>query len=343
MYSGLGPILRKVFNILCFMLALFWTYRCLKSYLDDDDVVLVHYKQFHQSPSAIYPSITICLSNPFAQEKVFGDKEYSVAEYLKVLRGYVWNEKLANLDYDNVTINLDDYLKEYRVVSQFDTVYDQDFTEQEQEANHALKRYTITLRSPLVKCFTFDTSYKEESKINAIRISLDTKVFTNKRRPTSAFGSGDRRLIVALTYPKQLTRCYSSAKMRWPNRSNDSSINYQMHFAVTSMDVVKYRNKRKDPCIENWKAYDIYVQEELIKTAGCNPSQWKYESELPKCSRKDQLALILDKFDNVIAQDFWNYNPCQMIRQIQYKYEEVEEDNASSITLNVDFIGMINE
>ena len=120
-----------------------------------------------------------------------------------------------------------------------------------------IKSYAITVRSEMSKCFAFDTPYKQGSKILGIIISLDPKIFVNKRRPSTHL-YGETALGVDLTYPKQVSRSFSGAKMMWPNRSNDSSVNYIMYFRVTSMNVVKYRNKRNDPCFENWKTYDRF-------------------------------------------------------------------------------------
>ena len=86
-----------------------------------------------------------------------------------------------------------------------------------------------------------------------------------------------------------------------------------------------------------------FVYDDMMKTAGCNPSYWKRESKLPKCSSKDELALINDIFVKAAGQGYWKYKPCQIIKQIQYMYEDLEQDNASSITVYVDLKGMKNE
>ena len=62
----------------------------------------------------IYPSLTLCWDMAIDEEKLqmYGNNLNSSA-YTMFLRGLVWDEQMLNVDYDDVMINLNDYILRY--------------------------------------------------------------------------------------------------------------------------------------------------------------------------------------------------------------------------------------
>ena len=60
------------------------------------------------------PSITLCFFDPYLQEKL---KEFktNVSEYTRFLQGQYWDPKLLKVNYDDVTIDLKEYLLGYDI------------------------------------------------------------------------------------------------------------------------------------------------------------------------------------------------------------------------------------
>ena len=140
----------RIFHILCSISAFSLTCWCIYKYMKNDDVSLVNYKRYHSDKNSIYPSLTLCFNNPFINDKLqsFGDG-VNITTYSKFLKGLYWDKKMNQIDYDNVTIDIENYIIEIKVVVANGSVYnDKDI----------LKRYVVT-RSSSLKCFSFDPPF----------------------------------------------------------------------------------------------------------------------------------------------------------------------------------------
>ena len=100
-------------NLLANIVLLFWLIialgiECLRKYLADEDVSKSSHKKFHSSnPDTIYPSITLCVLNPFLEHQLeqYG-KGINITSYSYFLRGIHWDERMLKIDYDSVTTSL---------------------------------------------------------------------------------------------------------------------------------------------------------------------------------------------------------------------------------------------
>ena len=83
---------------------------CLYKYSLNKDLSQVTFKEFHKTKKNIYPSLTLCFANIFYEENL---KEYgvkSINDYVNYINGKHWNDRMIDVDYDNVTLNIGDYL-----------------------------------------------------------------------------------------------------------------------------------------------------------------------------------------------------------------------------------------
>ena len=103
----------KFFHIICICATLAMTCWCFIKYCLDKDVSLVGFVTFNQDESNIYPALTICFWNPFLNEKL---KSYgsgiNVSTYSNFLQGKHWDNRMMDIDYDDVTVSIEDYLTE---------------------------------------------------------------------------------------------------------------------------------------------------------------------------------------------------------------------------------------
>ena len=103
----------KTIDRLFFMICLFATISLsiysLSRYLRNEDTTVLKVTKFFSSSESIYPSLTFCIVPPFLDKKfaTFGNKEINTESYMKFLEGEFWDEKFADIDYDNVTVSLD--------------------------------------------------------------------------------------------------------------------------------------------------------------------------------------------------------------------------------------------
>ena len=89
---------------------------CIWIYLMDEDVSHVTFQYFNEDDDSRYPSVTLCFTFPFLEHKlkmiggnITGDL------YQNFLKGEYWDENMMSIEYDNVTLNLDEYINNISV------------------------------------------------------------------------------------------------------------------------------------------------------------------------------------------------------------------------------------
>ena len=108
-------ILRVAFTLICISATIFTTVIQFMNYCTVEDQTIVTYKRFHESEIDVYPSISLCWTMAIDEEKLKRfDNEFTLKAYTYFLHGYSigeqWNKDMLRVNYDNVTINFDDYI-----------------------------------------------------------------------------------------------------------------------------------------------------------------------------------------------------------------------------------------
>ena len=77
----------------------------------DEDVAIIEFQTFNSDKDHIYPAVTICFSNPLLEEKLatYGPG-INVSSYSSFLRGDFLDERMLNINYDDVSLNIEEYL-----------------------------------------------------------------------------------------------------------------------------------------------------------------------------------------------------------------------------------------
>ena len=337
------PSIRKFYNMICVVAAVYMSIVCLENYISDEDVCLVDFKEFHTQPGDVYPTISIIIFNPFYH----GKKPVDAYGYMQFLEGKTdWNEEYGKIYYNEVTIDLTDHLIDYRVW------YDDEFFAmiegQYNNTRHkSFKQPESSLQLGGMKTFAFDTDYKPGKHVQAVEIVLNSTVFgTDELRPSNLDAkNGYKAFGVAFTYPGQGIKTYSNVKYAWPVRKSDSNKYYTMEFSIKRMEVVAYRNKRNNPCIEDWRRIDEIASEKMAQNIGCKPPFFTHlNMTLKDCSNTFQLKEFTKQMQRLVTKQMvgenWKYYPCRTIKQLQYSYQDIEESRESGITIRVDFRGM---
>ena len=109
---------KYVFHFLCGVATVGFTIYCVHQYIKDEDVARIEFAEFNAEEDNIYPTITLCFPSPLIEEKLASYGEgITVESYSAFLTGQngSWDERMAKIDYDDVSINIEDYfLGKYR-------------------------------------------------------------------------------------------------------------------------------------------------------------------------------------------------------------------------------------
>ena len=321
------------FQFACIIAAVSTTCWCVYIYSQDKDVCLVDFKQYNEEKEYIYPSFSLIFVNPFIDEKL---KKYgegiSAKTYSQFLEGQLWDERMLNISYDDVTIDMADYFLGYDIMLANLTL--KSYNSFGDDENDGWKPPYVSHRHPKWKAFAVDKPYHKGQRIIRIWTKIKTSIFPNSIRPhkteynSSSHDFGGLEFI--LHYPGQIFRSWNLGigKWAWPLRTNASSKNFVMAFTRRNMDVLVRRNKRMDPCNEDWLNYDKDVLERQMTLIGCRPPYYN-DIDLPICPTHETLKQVAPP----TPEDLNGYPPaCRAISKLQFDYQDIDEDE-----------GMMNE
>ena len=110
-------ILTNIFRFACFSVAfgmtIYWCYEFSK----DDDLCLVDYKPYDSSLAVDYPMLSFCLRDPFVESKLQQYNETLTSKkYKKYLTGSKYYDAIENVDFNDVTVDLSEYVYSDKIV-----------------------------------------------------------------------------------------------------------------------------------------------------------------------------------------------------------------------------------
>ena len=91
---------------------------------------------------------------------------------------------------------------------------------------------------------------------------------------------------------------------------------YTMTFDIHNVAVLKRRNKKHSPCIENWRNDDNVRKSQISKIVGCKPNHWNLSFSFPHCRTKQQTKKALLKEENPTIPSCYN------IERYSFQYNE---------------------
>lgn len=313
------------FRLLAIFVTIGLTGWCLYKYILDEDVSSVEFVSFNDDEQQLYPALTISFWNPFSNEKL---KTYgsgiNTTTYSRFIQGIYWDDRMTSIDYDDVTVSLEDYMTEIGVqYGNFSTRIWHDNFHKEREYEN-MPSFYVSNRNGGSKCFSFTMPYVKKIPVVSFFVRINADIFPNgKRTPHPNFDGSNVDAGGFATFfhlPGEHLRSYFDKKYSWNSRENNTE-NYDMIFTVKNVEVLKRRNKFVKPCNKDWKNDDDILMDKIMQSIGCKPPHWKLNTHLKHCSTKQQIKL----FRWPTYQDLQKFSPpCNVIEKLQYDYEELD-------------------
>ena len=162
---------RCLFRTFCLLTTLSMSFYCAYKYHLDEDVSIITYKHFHDSEDGIYPSFSVCFYNPFKVEEL--EKHgTNVSLYARYLQGLYWDPNMERINYEDVTLQIENYLCDVTRDSHDLTwidyqdmkiIHDKKFGNKCQKSRDSsyfkVSNPYVHYKSGFNKCFTFDIPY----------------------------------------------------------------------------------------------------------------------------------------------------------------------------------------
>jgi hypothetical protein len=305
-----------VFHGVCFFVVILYSISSVRDFLKNDDLCEVSFRTFHKDEKSSYPSFTMCLNTPFADDelKKFSSKLSSLS-YEAYLTGRQHQDfqTFTNISYTDVTIQNKDLL-----VSAF--VMYKDYLNKSLIDTEMVSTHSWPWRSCMMKCFSFEVPFKKDNLADYLSIWFNNTIFPNGTRPNDGWSS--RGLQVFVHYPNQFGRSYKNKRRFWKTRySNDA---YRMRFYFKGMEVLEKRHKPYDKCEED-TPYDEWLVQHIVEIIQCRPPYWNVVGNFSVCVTPDQLGEATKLFSEFFYGVQKWLPPCTEIKKVDLNYRETEE------------------
>ena len=326
---------QRIFHSFCLVITFGLALRCLFKYLNDNNLSIIDYRKFHQnSPDHMYPSMSWCIINPFIDHelKKYG-KDINVTSYSYFLQGRYWDDRMLDIDFDNVTVSLSDNLLKVWLIlhnsTQYNYVHDEkvSYSSANDWGQHPwVPKFYVSFRSWDRKCFTFDIPFMNGQPVFRFILTVKNSFFPQNVRPTywPFYGHNPEKgkgFMVYFHYPGQHFTSVHTVKYDWKHISNYSNT-YRMDFGMSYIEMMRRRNRPQHTCIEDWRNYDQMMMDDIMLKAGCKPPHWKTSQNFSLCSKREQMIYFDRKKWTEKVEAFGP--PCKAIGLLQYNYNEEE-------------------
>ena len=320
--------------IMTFAMMSYGTYK----FYADESTSIVDAKAFHDTEDDIYPSLSLCMEADDRKTESLAIYNYTQIkeqvdingwydnkrrnEYAKFLMGMELKlnsfngvKEMIDLNYDDVTVDLKSYVKQVEIKSGKTLLYEWNPSTKDQP----MPLY-VSYRHPLVKCYSIDLSetVKSQNKMQGTTISSVVIRFYNQNR---VFNSSSEILMAYfMHYPKQLMR---SAALHRDHLGVTSTI-FSTMINIGNIEVIRRRNTRHTPCLEDFDKTDDLVMKRLIEKTKCRPPHLPNNHGFPKCNTVQEMAQALTPSLSTLNPDFlkdFDKNPgkpCSQVYGIAY-------------------------
>ena len=126
MQINVRPIVSYTFTFLCvsttFSMVVYWAYK----FNLDENISVITYRKFYERENDVYPTISMCLINPFLKQRL-ADYKVNQSSYLEYFKGEHFSEDMLKVNYKNVTIDIADSIKGYEMLFRNGTDFEAKF------------------------------------------------------------------------------------------------------------------------------------------------------------------------------------------------------------------------
>ena len=268
----------------------YWIY---KYEVVDRNVGVVDYEILDKIEDDL-PALAMCFMNPFLNNKLQSiDPTINSSIYLKYIQGEYYDFQLAGIDYDNVTLNLNDYFLFAEVKLRNDS-------------NHIKKRLYPTHEiifdgmyyGKFSKCYAAKLIKDELSNIEQIIF-----YYNNSQLLKDWYGQMYRlrhRIDTTVFYPGQFLLEITSHQFEEISVTR----NWKTQWNIKAIEYLKRRNSRNHKCMKNWKHFDDVARSEHVTRIGCKVPYDRSHEAIKRCANKKDIKQATMNYSDIWKKYF---------------------------------------
>ena len=310
-------IIPFTFKLACISAAVCMIFFWIVEYQRNESTTLIEYKSIREIRNVTYPELTICMDHPFLNNELTTfSSDLDKIKYLDHLKGgNSFNYSYNNISYDQVTPNLFKYLDQIWIGWKPSPNNLPKYCADHNNCSYFTftNNYNGISDITFLKCFGIQLNENYIHEINSFQLIFNESL--------SDVLSQIKRVFVTLNQPNQFTRNSNGVQYVW---NSPKGIKRKDFFQITSIDILKRRNKVQEPCLVDWYNFDTLALKPHIAKVGCRPPYHIGYEKFPSCRTQSQMkASIYDPWsmDNTDLP-----KPCQEMPNIFYKHSFKDTD-----------------
>ena len=319
-------ILSLLYGVVCGLATILLICNCFYKFWLDKDASQISFKQYHENKDALYPSVSICFNWPYRKD-AFRELGPGIdaENYNKFLSGKIWDDKYLDIDYENVTLDLESYLNSINVEN---TKHEVEYYNLEKNVTdtHGIT-LSVTGRSSDEKCLGIDIPYTEKLPLKRMKLKFKNQIF----KDIDTKSVYKQNFYLSFHYPSQfLISSIKSAIIPFKVNtilspsSNGVTLN-KLTLNVEHMEVLRRRNKITENCNMDWKTNDQLFKTHLIQAVGCSPPHWYHRKDFRNCSSKKEISRFDYEFHDRLDGSTGFRHPCLQIEKLFFQYKELRD------------------
>ena len=321
------------FKVCCTLATIFMVGFWILKFQKNEDVSVFEYKEINEFEDLVYPEVSLCLMNPFLIDKIKEiDNNASLNKYVEYLKGIQSIDEIyQEIDFNNVTLDLFEYLTHYHI-----QMIDGNESKMYDISRNCLGKKKCPLvkfknnfngfwRGTFFRCFGAEIEKQFATKIKQLALIFKDSLASPIIKIQEA-NALQGVVSVKFNYPQQMLKGSEVLKYIW-KKPNESRVHNM--FQITSMEVLKRRNKENSPCLLDWMHFDDTVLKKHLKEVGCSAPY--LNSGKPPCITKEKMSESLYEMTKVKSKH--SLQPCQEMSDIRYTFEIVEPQNISQLNV----------
>ena len=290
------------FKHLCLVTVVFMVgYWFYKYEIEDRDIGVVDYVSMSEAHNFELPIATLCIKNPFlANLSSDGNSKADFEKYLEYLQGDYWEDSFTTIQYENATVNLNDYF-----------VYGAEkWNNESQWRKSSLKfRHQNVFNgfylSDFLKCFSIESEISKKLYIKKIRLYYNINELFQK------YGKSKFSLYYKINYPGQ----FLLGETPYQLKKSFNSTSKHRFIRIKKIEILKRRNTRNKKCSESSLKYDEMVLNKHVEKFGCNLPYVKKQKGYSTCHTKEKIKNA--RFEYETTKTMGYPKDCQRMSEIR--------------------------
>ena len=323
--------LEAIFKLWCILTVSFmigyWIYKFNKN----EDITLIEYRLVTELDGILLPEMCLCIRDPFLS-KSFSNKTGRLEEEKQAYKQYLLGNKSINkvyqdVEYDEATFNAFDYFKSILISWKSRETNFSRICSNINDCPYFIfsNNYNGMISDDFFKCFGVAIKKEFSKEVAHYMLIFRSELRNNIEDATST--------LVSFNLPNQFIRNFGGNKpVKW---RTDSKRGIDI-FEITSVELLKRRNKRNEPCMDQWMSYDKIVEQRHVEDVGCRAPYQTLYTGYPVCNTTEKMR---ESLFHGLKLTHEHPHPCQEMPNIalNYGFDHAEEHFGHDIPIYVSY------